>query len=324
MIDIQRPTPRVGFGKPLIIGSSTAGQDYKNYADIDAIKKDFTENSEVYKAAFSLFNQEDNSPAEIAVMLRKTEDNLADFLSNAFKKDWYFLVSTSSTLANITAIADAVEQNNSRQFFASTSSKADLAVIKDKKYSRTTIIYHETVDNYPEAAWIGEAASAAVGSLTWKFKTLKGIQPMDLDATELNEIHELGANAYVTKAGDDVTSEGRTVSGEFIDIIHSRDFLTFSIEYAVQKLLNRAPKIGYDDTGISQIESTVRTVLQRADNQGMIAKDADGIGMYGTKFKSRQEVDAADREAREYNDGEFFFENAGAIHKARIRGLIKL
>ncbi len=258
-------------------------------------------------------------------MLRKTEgESWAEFMPKTFAKDWYFLVSTSSQIANITAIADAVEQNNSRQFFASTSSKEDLAAIHAKKYTRTTMFYHTTTDNYPEAAWLGAAASAAVGSITWKFKTLKGTTPLDIDTTELNEIHDLGANTYVTKAGDDVTSEGKTVSGEYIDIIHAQDYLVFSIQYAIQKLLNRSPKVRYDNTGIAQLEAEVRTVLKRADLNGMIAHDENGLALFSTHFKSRSDVDPADREKREYNDGSFQFEQAGAIHTAAIKGTIVL
>lgn len=324
-IDIQRPTPKLGFGKPLIIGTSATGMDYKTYFDLSALQKDFPDNTEVYKAAFSLLNQGDNSPSEFAVMLRKTEgETLADFLPKIFAKDWYFLLSTSSQLADIMAIADAVEQNNTRQYFFSTSSKEDLAAIKAKKYTRTTGMYHVVTDNYPEAAWIGAAGSAEPGSITWKFKTLKGIEPLDIDETELQEIENLGANTYVTKAGDDVTSEGKTVSGEYIDIIHSRDYLVFSIQYAIQKLLNRAPKVRYDNTGISQLEGEVRTVLRRAELNGMIAQDDDGLPLYDTKFKPRSQVDPADREKREYNDGTFEFELAGAIHAARIKGTVKL
>lgn len=323
-IDIQRPTPKLGFGKPLIIGSSATGADYKSYADLDAVKADFGSHQEVVKAATALFNQGDNSPAEIAVMLRKTDDVLADFLPKVFQKDWYFLVSTSSTVENIIAIGDAVELDNSRQFFASSASKEDLATIKAKKYTRTTILYHTETDNYPEAAWVGAAASADPGSITWKFKSLKGITPLDIDESELREIHSLGANTYVTKAGDDVTSEGKTVSGEYIDVIHSRDYLVFSIQYAIQKLLNRTPKIPYDNNGIALLEGEVRTILKRADNNGMIAKDDDGMPLYSTLFKPRSQVDPADREKREYNDGSFEFELAGAIHSARIKGVIKL
>ncbi|WP_301171032.1 DUF3383 family protein [Brevibacillus nitrificans] len=324
-IDIQRPTPKLGFGKPLIIGTSAEGKDYKTYYDLEALKKDFAENTEVYKAAFSLLNQGDNSPSEFAVMQRKTDgETWSDFMPKAFAKDWYFLVCTSSQVADITAIADAIEQNNSREYFFSTSSKEDLATTKAKAYTRTTALYHTTTDNYPEAAWLGAAASAEPGKITWKFKTLKGIVPLEIDETELQEIHALGANTYVTKAGDNVTSEGKTVSGEYIDLIHSRDYLVFSIQYAIQKLLNRAPKIRYDNTGIAQLESEVRTVLKRADLNGMIAHDDEGVALFSTNFKPRSQVDPADREKREYNDGTFEFELAGAIHTTKIKGTIIL
>lgn len=37
-IDIQKPTPKLSFGKTLIIGSSETGQDYKSYANLEAVK----------------------------------------------------------------------------------------------------------------------------------------------------------------------------------------------------------------------------------------------------------------------------------------------
>nr|WP_236575313.1 DUF3383 family protein [Paenibacillus sp. USDA918EY] len=324
VIDIQRPTPIIGMGKPLIIGSSANGQDYKVYSDLEAVKEDHATNTEVYKAAFALFNQGDHSPESIAVMLYKTGDVITDFLPTIFNKDWYYAVSTSSTLANITAIADAVDADDSRLFFASTSSLEDLGKIHAKNYKRTVTMYHEDTSNYPEAAWIGRAGSAPAGSLTWKFKTLNGIQPLELSKTELEQIHAMNANTYVTKAGDNVTSEGKTVSGEYIDIIQSQDYLVQSINFAVQKLFNRSDKVSYDNNGIAQIESEVKTVLNRADLNGMIAHDDDNLPLYSTDFKSRSQVDPADREKREYNGGTFTFELAGAIHKTKIKGLIKL
>ncbi|MNO80497.1 hypothetical protein D3C76_717060 [compost metagenome] len=324
-IDIQRPTPKLGFGKPMIIGSSVSGLEYTTYADLDAVKKDFAEGTDVYKAAYALLNQGDNSPAEIAIMLHKTVgETLVDLIGKMFAKDWYFLLSTSTEITDITTIADAVEQNGTRVFIARSSDKADLSTMKAKTYTRTAVFYHEDDSNFPEAAWVGRAASTSPGSLTWKNLTLRGIIPVDMDTTELISIHELGANTYVTKAGDDVTSEGKTVSGEYIDIIHSQDYITQSIELAVQKLFNRQDKVRYDNTGISQIEGEVKTVLKRADMNGMIAQDDEGIPLYSTTFKPRSQVDPADRANREYNDGSFTFELAGAIHKTKISGVIKL
>ncbi|MBW7452442.1 DUF3383 family protein [Paenibacillus sepulcri] len=327
IIDIERPTPKLGFGKPLILGVSTTGKPYKTYLDLTAVKADYAENTEEYKAAYALLNQGDDSPAEIAIMSQKTgtePETIVEVLERAFREDWYFLISTSTLLEDITDIADAVELDNTKEFFTRSSDKDDIALLRESKYTRTTVIYHIDTTNYPEAAWIGRAGSAPVGSVTWKFKTLTGIAPLDLSPTEINEIHTQGANTYITKAGDNQTSEGKTLSGEYIDIIHSKDYVGFNIQFAVQKLLNAQPKVRYDDTGIAQIESVVRTVLQRAFNQGIIAADADGLALYGTTFKYRAEVDPADRAARQYNDGTFWFELAGAIHETTIRGQIRL
>ncbi|ETT45222.1 hypothetical protein C162_21838 [Paenibacillus sp. FSL R7-269] len=329
-ISVLKPMPILGgFGKPLILGASTAGKDYKNYADIDAVQTDYPANTEEYKAAAAIFAQK-NPPAELAVISRKTGASpvtLADLLPTLFLKDWHFLITTTTTVEDLILIADAVEADKSRQFVARTSSKADLATIKAKGYDRTAVIYHTTVTNYPDAAWVGAVGSLPVGSVTWKGWTLVGIAPMDIDATELSAIHALGANTYVTKAGTNVTSDGRAVSGEFIDLIHSQDYIVFSIQYAVQDLFNRAQemrtKIPFDNRGIAQIESASRTVLQRAFLQGMIATDEDGVALYNTTFPPRSQVDPANIAARNYPDGKFEFIIAGAVHKAGISGTIK-
>ncbi|MEK4492961.1 DUF3383 family protein [Paenibacillus sp. FSL L8-0493] len=329
-IAVQQPTPILGgFGKPLILGSSTAGKDFKNYADINAVKVDYPASTEEYKAAFALFAQK-NPPAEIAIVSRKTGAptvTLEDLLPSLFLKDWHFLITTSTVVADIIAIADAVEADKSRQFVARTSNKEDLATIKAKGYKRTFGMYHKTIDNYPDAAWVGAVGSLPVGSVTWKGWTLVGIEPMEIDATELNAIHALGANTYLTKAGTNVTSEGKTFSGDFIDFIHCEDYIVYSIQYEVQDLFNQAQaaltKIPYDNRGIAQIESRVRTVLQRSFLQGMIAADNDGVPLYNTTFPPRSQVDPANIAARNYPDGQFELVIAGAIHNTAIRGTIK-
>lgn len=323
IIDIQQPRAVVGFGKPLIIGSSATAKEYKSYASLEELDKDHAKNSEVYKAALAIFGQ-DNRPPELAVMLKKTEDTWEEFLPKVFDKDFYFLVSTSSTVENIIAIADAIETVDSKQFFASSSNLADVASIKAKGYKCTTVFYHTTVDNYPEAALVGEAGSKPVGSITWKGQRLVGVQPLEISAAELKDIHDAGAITYVTKAGDPVTSEGKTISGEYIDVIHAKHYTIYSIEYEVQKLFNNArnQKIAYENSGIAQIEGAVRTVLQRCFLQGIIARSADGAASYSTTFKTREQTTPLERASRVYTGGSFEFELAGAIHETTIRGVV--
>ncbi|WP_025692628.1 DUF3383 family protein [Paenibacillus zanthoxyli] len=327
-ISVQTPTPILGFGKPLIIGTSAAGKEYKSYSDLAGVAADYAASTEEYKAAKSLFAQK-NPPAEIAVAQRKTgatPDTVEDFMASMLLKDWHFLIQTSAAAADIIAVADIIEADKSRQYIARSATQADLATIKAKKYERTAVIYHEDIANYPDAAWVGAVGSLPVGSVTWKDWTLVGIDPLDLTATELAAIHAGGANTYVTKAGRNVTSEGETVSGSFIDLVHSQDYVVFSIQNAVQTLFgsvqDQRQKVPFDNTGIAMIEGQVRTVLQRAFNNGMIATDDDGLPMFTTTFPRRSEVDPANIAARTYPDGKFSFVLAGAIHSAAIQGTI--
>jgi hypothetical protein len=328
VIDIQKPIGRLGFGKVLILGEKASGFAYKEYSDLTSVKADFPDSTEEYKAASAIFAQGDQAPAVIAITCRNStsgenEETLVERLEQVLDKDWYFLICTSAAKADVLAVADVIELDGTHQFFTRSSSLADLAEIKAENYTRTSVLYHTTISNYPDAAWVGATGSAPVGSVTWKFKQLQGIAPVELSGAELLNIHDLGANTYVTKAGYNTTSEGLVVNGEYIDIIHAKDYVRSSIEFGVQTLLNNTPKVPYTTAGIAQIEGVVRTVLQRAHNQGIIASDQDGIGLYGTAFKSREEVDPADRAERTYNDGSFFFELAGAVHSARINGVIR-
>ncbi|WP_223068484.1 DUF3383 family protein [Paenibacillus caui] len=323
IIDIKRPTPVLGFGKPLIIGTSTAGMDYTSYSSLEELSAAFPAGTEEYKAAAAIFAQA-NRPDELAIMQRKTDETLADFLPKVFDKDFYFLLTTSTNVQDILAIAGATETNGSRQFFARSSSLDDVKTIQNQKLLNTTVFYHTNTDSYPEAALVGEAGSKPVGSITWKGQRLKGIAPLEVTAYELKAIHDAGAITYVMKAGDPVTSEGMTSGGEYIDIIHAKHYVVYSIEFEVQKLFNNAnnQKIAYDNTGIAQIEGTVRGVLQRSLIQGIIAKDSSGNGLYSTNFLTREQTTAADRLSRSYDGGNFEFELAGAIHESTITGLV--
>ncbi|RPK29867.1 DUF3383 family protein [Paenibacillus xylanexedens] len=326
IIEIETPTPRLGIGKPLILGSATAGKPYKTYTELSSVKLDYAESTEEYKAAYALLNQGDDSPAEIAIACQKTgtePESIDDVLGRLWKEDWYFLITTTTLQADVDEFAAAIEQNNSREYFTRSSTLADVALLLAKNYSRTTVFYHIDISNYPEAALIGRVGSAPVGSVTWKFKFLQGIVPLDITDTELREIHAAGAITYVTKAGRNQTSEGKTLSGEWIDVIHAKDYIKANIEYGIQILFADTDKVSFDNTGIAQLESVTRNVLRQAFLQKMIAQDDDGLPLYGTNFKRRSEVDPADRAQRKYNGGEFWFELAGAIHETTIRGVIR-
>lgn len=323
-IDIKKPSALIGLGTPLILANKAGESTYKEYLDLDGIKEALGDTSDGYKIAKQIFAQGDNRPDKVAIATYSTvaENPITavSVLENYFYNDWYFVMLDTGAVTDYKEISDAVEAKALKVAAHIVDNEQDLLILKAGKYDRTFVIQHNAIAELPHAALIGQVGSRPVGSVSWKFKTLKFVTPQDLTPTQLNNIHTNGAFAYVTKAGIDQTSEGKMISGEFIDVIHGKDWIKLNIEQQVQYLLSTNPKIPYTDSGIAQIENVVRTVLEIAGQNGIIASDDAGQYLYTIKTKGRNEVLASDRAARKYNGLSFSFELAGAIHEATIHG----
>lgn len=327
IIDIKKPSSLIGLGTPLILASKTGTQTYKEYFDLDTVKVEFAETTDAYKLAKKVFDQGDYRPHKVAIATydlaaTPTVINPVEALEKYFYNDWYFVMLDTGVVADYKTISDVVEEKEVKMAAHMVDDSADYIALKAESYDRTIVFYHDNLAELPHAALIGSVGSKPVGSVTWKFKTLKFVTPQELSPSEANDIHANGAIAYVTKAGINQTSEGIVVSGEYIDVIHGKDWIKLNIEQQVQYLLSTSDKIPYTDAGIAQIEGVVKTVLEIAGQNGIIATDDNGKYMYSINTLGRNEVLAADRAARKYNGLSFTFDLAGAIHEATIYGEI--
>lgn len=319
IIDIRKPSALTGLGTPLILAEGTS-QAYKVYADLDGVEKDFGNNTDAYKAAKQIFNQGDTRPSKIAIATYTTENPAPQTLEKYYDEDWYFVSLATGSVTDYIEISDVVEGKGFKIAAHTVDSVDDLAAIAAKKYDRTFVMVHDKIEQYPHLALIGGHGSKPVGSITYKFKKLIGVDPAPYDATTLQQIHDLNGFAYVTKNGVAQTSEGTALSGEYIDVIQGKDWIKANMESAVSNLFVNNDKISFDDTGISQIESTVISILEIGGKQGIIAKNDSGQFLYTVTAKSRTETPAQDRAERHYRGLSFSMELAGAIHEATIHG----
>ena len=359
-IDLIKPVGLVGLGKPLILADKVGTSAIKTYSDIDLVKVDFAETTDTYKKAAAIFAQE-NRPSTIAIATYDstgapanfaaldvetsgtdvetegsevqalaedvgssgaTIETAADAVAKYYDHDWFFVIAADADLTEQLAIADYVESKKFKMFAARTVDAASRNAFKTKDYDYVIDFYHPTEEEHAEAALIGEAGSQTVGSITWKFKTLKGINPIDVNADELAIIHEDGAIAYVKKAGIPQTSEGIVASGEYIDVMHGKSWIKTNIETSIQKAFANNGKVSFDARGIALLDGSVTTVLQQGFTQGIIATDGDNNPLYTVTTKAGEEIPAAERAQRIYNGLSFSFELAGAIHEANIKGQI--
>ena len=327
-IDLTKPAGKLGFGIPLILESGVeTAIDYvecNSLADVETAG--FGAGTNVYEAASLIFMQDD-APKTIAVCA--TEGTAVEWLAKAANTDksWRQLITIGEDSITRRSISTAIETLPGKMFFYSSSLDNVINVKdEDKAYNRTVIFMGATMTDgskgYEVAALVGATAGKTPGSITYKNQTLKGVAPMHLQSTGLDSLHSKNCIALIAKAGDSVTSEGKALSGEYIDIIDSKDYIIQQLEYKTQKALNTYDKIPYDNQGIAILEAIAVDVLNDCYNNGMIATNENGKPAYTVNYGLREETSEGDRAARKYIEGKFSFALSGAIHEVEITGEI--
>ena len=324
-----QPLTLPGFGLPLIVGTS-GQQDYAEAYDLDGVEDaGHGDDTEVYKMAKAIFDQ-DPRPEKVAVVgfadATSLEDNLDELIKD--ENDWYFLLCEEQEEAEVKELASWANTNGKLYFaapdVADVAAMVSLAGETEVDNERTVLIYHDEPGQYPDAAWVGRCAPEDPGSITWKFKTLEGIDKVKLSTTEVGNLHDANVNTYIRKLGVEQTSEGKTVDGEYIDIIRGQDWVEQRLSERIHQLLFDSPKVPYDNRGIAMVVSEVQAVMQQATDREIIARDNDGNGMWSVSAPDRQDIDEQKIADRVLPDVEFEFVAAGAIHKVEVKGIITL
>lgn len=322
-IELSKASGSIGFGIPLLLETgATKAVSYVECLSLDdVVTAGFAETTDMYKAANMLLMQ-NNRPTKIAICA-SAETEVATAIASVVSKDWRQLVLVNGETDDYVSAADYIETTKGKFLFVSMA-KADFETFKtsvaSKEYNRTVIFVNSTP--FANAALVGEMAGRTVGSYTYKNKTLKGVVAENLTDTEIEALHDVGAFGYVTKAGDNVTTEGFAQSGVYIDETENMDYVIHNIEYRTQKVFNNTAKVPYDNTGIALLEAATETALKEAANNGIIAVLEDGSYDYSVSFGGRDVTTEADRASRIYNYGTFRFSLAGAVHYADITGTV--
>lgn len=305
------------------IDSTLEADTYDEYekisdlSDTTSTATTYDATSAVYKMASKLFMQE-GAPKKIGVLAQKafSSATMATYLT----KGWRQLVLVGD-VDTASEIAEYIETTD-KMVFINQDDESELATLYDtvKDFDRTFIVYH--TDPTAVGAVVGATSGLKAGSFTYKNIRIKGIEPTEVSASQLKAIHAKGAITIVEKVGDTVTSEGIVASGEYADIIDSKDFIIQNISYNTQKVYNNNPKVPYTNNGIAMLEIATVEALKDGYNNGMIADKEDGTPDYSTTFALRSETTEADRAKRVYPYGKFSFALSGAIHENTVNGTV--
>lgn len=253
---------------------------------------------------------------------------VADYLAIQVENDdFYGVFSTSHATLEIEALAVTIETQKKIMLMATadddvlTGSSSDLlSTLETANYKRTIGMYHPKPHQYSGAAWAGGILPLDPGSVTWKFKTLAGVDSTVLTATEQANVLGKNGNIYTTVAGVAITSNGTAASGEFIDITRGVDWLAQRLQERIFAQLANLPKVPFTNQGIGVVEAEVRGQLQEGISVGLLAADPEPT----VTVPDAGDVATADKTARLLPDVNFTATLAGAIHAVQINGTISV
>lgn len=227
--------------------------------------------------------------------------SMADYIENLEQRKMLFFESGNPSINSVTD--------------SETSEKHSLT-----DYKRTVAVYHPMCSaNYPVASVIGAVAGKAPGSINYRNMIVKGVAPVALTEEELETLHNNGFMTLVERAGDVVTSQGKSASGErYIDTIDIEDYVVQQLIYNSQKALNVNDIVPYNNDGIAILENAAVSVMIDCCNNGMIAKTDTNTYEYDVNYPALSYVPEDDVANRIYKLGTVSFTVQGAIDKEEI------
>lgn len=347
-VTISRQTQSVSrraFGWALILSIHTRfAERIRWYSQsswaADMVADGFATTDEAYLAAQNYFSPTP-CPTQVAIGRRALGESTTAALTAclAADPDWYGLILTDRDSTQVMLAAAWIESN--KRLFVNAFWDANVVdqtdaldttsighLIKAAGYRRTggqfTRGGSSLGSRYPEAAWIGACFPYDPGTVNWAHKTLSGITVDPLTTTQHNNAHAKYVSTYETIAGVNVTEEGWTGNGDFLDITQASDWLESSLQEAVFQALVSLPKIPFTDFGIGLIKAAMLGVFKRATDNGVLAPfDAEEGDFF--ELPKSADVSVSDKAARTLNAPTCFQRRlSGALNHVIISGNLSL
>lgn len=239
--------------------------------------------------------------------------------------DWFAITNNFNSEAMATQIATWAEANE-KMFAADLQDSATATAaaggtdfaddFKDSAWANSFTLYHPSGIAFAGARLLGKCLPLEPGSETWKFKTLAGLATYPITSTHQVNLEAKHCNYYYNVAGVNITTQGETASGEFIDVTRFIFWLKARMAERIFGRLAGANKIPYTNAGIAVIEAEVRAQLKEGVEVGGLADDPAPV----VTVPKASAVSSADRVARLLRNVRFTATLAGAIHELQIIG----
>lgn len=269
----------------------------------------------------------DYTATAIADTTTVNASNLAADLAaiNASDSDWYGLYLAIPNSPDAIDAAAAWSEANGKNFFPESP---DAAVINPgsttdiaaeslaKSYTRTAGIWHPDIGIGVGAAWMAVNLSSDAGSYTPAFKSLAGVRTVKLSQAAITALQAKNWTRYTRDYAQNITYEGKTPSGRFIDVVRFVDWQIYTIKADWHAYAANSAKIGYGTPGITATKGVIEGSLKK----GIIAGGLDGVDVLPVvTVPTLDETDVGDRAARVLRNIRVNGRLTGALHGLDIQ-----
>ena len=302
---------------------------YSSIAEI--VSAGFATTDAIYKAASIAFA---NGASELYVAVQQNSGEAVEDIETTLNRaletsGWYaFSLCGTDASSNYVKAATWADTNNKLFGFTVEGSTNPVGTSHPYAFGFGSKSISTNPDNaYTHIALMAVAMQYVAGSETWAYKSLAGIEPENFTTTEMNALEDAGLNYFVECAGKNITLNGKTVSGEWIDVIRFRDWIKNDMQTRIYNVFIMNPKVAYTSAGIALIENQMLASLEQGQANGGISPteySADGSEIPGftVSVPNVDNVGDADRAERSLKNCKFTARLAGAIHLVELTGTL--
>lgn len=270
---------------------------------------------------------------QLAVLQDQADPGIAADLAAilAADADWYGLVLTHTSKAEILAAAAWVETNEKLFVQATQDSDARttapggadvMASAKAQSYFRSSLCYHPDNGAFLGAAIQGARLPTDPGTENWMMTSLAGVSSVYLTAQEQQNIQGKNGNYYYeVVSGAPIFAPGKVAGNEWIDVIRVRDWVKVNMGFDIlglqQRMAALGKKVSYDDPGLASIQNVGLARLTNGERVGALVSGSSFFNV-----PRAADVSAADRASRTLNGAAFGAKLTGAINLVNIAGVL--
>lgn len=257
-----------------------------------------------------------------------TDDELVAIAAE--DNDWFGLIVCDSQ-SKATAILQAawIESQKKISIVQSADSACTdpgsttdtMAAVKAADYKNTTVVYHRDIGGLERlnTGWMSVQLVPEPGSATPAFKAVSGVKVDKLGTTAMNAILAKNGSVYVSESNINITFEGKTGSGQFLDTTRGLFWLYARTQERILQLFASSAIVPFTDGGIQTVVTNVEAVWGQGVTNGFLSPD-EPVTVTAPRARS---VASADRVNRRLPDLKVEAALGGAIHGVRIRGTIR-